>query len=141
MTKNDKNKTALDEIPLAIFDTIKTIKKITLPSHISLAFAHNDFESARNFLREYDGNEATYNSYRREVERLLQWSWLIQKKSILQLSRLDIENYFNFCRKPPLHWITIAKMDLKKRQIIFSPQRFTGCLKTRGTYTLGLSRE
>ena len=96
--------------PLAIFDTINTIKKITLPSHIKLTFANNDFELARNFLREYDGNIATYNSYRREVERLLQWAWLIQKNSILALSRLDMENYLNFCKHPPLHWITTAKV-------------------------------
>lgn len=96
--------------PLAIFDTINTIKKITLPSHIKLTFANNDFELARNFLREYDGNIATYNSYRREVERLLQWAWLIQKKSILALSRFDMENYLNFCKHPPLHWITTAKV-------------------------------
>ena len=95
--------------PLAIFDTMKTIKKITLPSHVKLAFAHDDFELARNFLREYDGNEATYNSYRREVERLLQWAWLVQKKSIISLSRIDMEAYFNFCKKPPLHWIATAK--------------------------------
>jgi len=109
MTKNDQ-KTALHEIPLAIFDTIHTIKKITLSSHITLEFANNDFELARNFLREYDGNEATYNSYRREVERLLQWAWLIQKKSILKLSRIDIEDYLNFCKSPPLHWIATAKV-------------------------------
>ena len=108
MKRNDQQ-TISEKIPMAIFDTIKTIKKITLSSHRQLSFANHDFEMARNFLREYDGNEATFNSYRREVERLLQWAWLIQEKSILQLSRLDIEEYLNFCKKPPLHWISIAK--------------------------------
>ena len=97
-------------LPLAIFDTIKTIKKITFPSHIKQEFAKKDFELARSFLREYDGNEATYNSYRREVERILQWAWLIQNKSIISLSRIDMEAYFNFCKKPPLHWIATAKV-------------------------------
>ena len=110
MTKNDQKKAVLHETPLAIFDTIHTIKKITLSSHITLEFANNDFELARNFLREYDGNEATYNSYRREVERLLQWTWLLQKKSILKLSRIDMEDYLNFCNSPPLHWIATAKV-------------------------------
>lgn len=96
--------------PLAIFDTIDTIKKISLPAHIKLPFANSDFELARNFLREYNGNQATFNSYRREIERLLQWAWLIQKKSIIKLSRVDIENYFNFCKHPPINWITTAKV-------------------------------
>src|SRR3990167_9854717 len=110
MMKNDQKKIVLDETPLAIFDTINTIKKITVPSHIKLTFANHDFELTRNFLREYDGNEATYNSYRREVERLLQWAWLIQRKSILNLSRIDLEDYLNFCKSPPLHWIATAKV-------------------------------
>ena len=96
--------------PVAIFDTVQNIKKITPPSHLKLTFANEDFELARNFLREYDGNDATYNSYRREVERVLQWAWLIPKKSILKLSRLDMEEYLNFCKSPPLHWIAIAKV-------------------------------
>lgn len=97
-------------IPVAIFDTIHTIKNITLPSNVNLPFAQDDFELARHFLKEYDGNGATFNSYRREVERLLQWAWLIQKKSILKLSRLDMEAYLNFCKKPPLNWIATAKV-------------------------------
>jgi site-specific recombinase XerD len=108
--KNEQKKTILSETPLAFFDTINTIKKITPPSHIQLPFANNDFNLARDFLKEYDGNAATFNSYRREVERLLQWAWLIQKKSVLKLTRADLEIYLNFCRKPPLQWITTAKV-------------------------------
>jgi site-specific recombinase XerD len=108
--KNNHQKTPTDKIPLAIFDTIQTIKKINLSPHITLEFAKHDFELARNFLREYDGVEATFNSYRREVERLLQWAWLVQKKSIIKLSRIDMEEYLNFCKCPPLHWIATAKV-------------------------------
>jgi len=105
-----KAQARLDKIPMAIFDTMENIKKVAFPSNIKLAFANDDFELARNFLREYDGSQATFNSYRREVERLLQWAWLIQEKSILQLSRLDLEEYLNFCKKPPLYWISTAKV-------------------------------
>lgn len=107
--KKDKSNSATKS-PLPLFDTIKTIKKISLPETISLPFAENDFNAARSFLREYDGNQATYNSYRREIERLLQWAWWIQKKSILQLNREDIQTYFAFCKKPPAAWIGLAKV-------------------------------
>src|SRR3990167_1201903 len=110
MKQSIRQNTSTVAMPVAIFDTVQNIKKINLPSHIKLTFANEDFELARNFLREYDGNDATYNSYRREVERLLQSAWLIQKKSILKLSRLDMEEYLKFCKSPPLHWIATAKV-------------------------------
>lgn len=97
-------------IPLALFDIIKNIKKIQLSPVVKLLFAQNDFDAAKTFLKEYDNNQATFNSYRREVERLLQWSWLIQKKSIFQIKRNDIEAYINFCKNPPESWIGIAKV-------------------------------
>ena len=96
--------------PLPLFDTLKNIKKIQMPSNIKSRFAENDFDATRSFLREYDGNQATFNSYRREIERLLQWAWGIQKKSILALGREDIEEYIEFCKKPPISWIGIAKV-------------------------------
>jgi len=104
-----REKTKISD-PLPLFDTLKNIKKIKVPVSIKLRFAENDFDGARTFLKEYDGNQATFNSYRREVERLLQWSWLIQKKSIFNLGREEVESYLNFCRKPPKSWIGTAKV-------------------------------
>lgn len=68
-----------------------------------------DFEYALGFLMQYDGNKATFESYRREAERLLQWTWLIKETSIINLKRQDIEEYIGFCLKPPLSWIGIKK--------------------------------
>ena len=51
----------------------------------------------------------TFNSYRREVERLLQWSWHIADKSLKYINREDIENFARFCQKPPKNWIGIKK--------------------------------
>lgn len=96
--------------PAPVFDVMANIKKIKLRISTKLAFAENDFEAAHTFLKEYSGNQATYNSYRREIERLLQWSWVIKKKSILKLSRDDIESYIVFCKKPPISWIGVAKV-------------------------------
>jgi site-specific recombinase XerD len=96
--------------PLPLFDTMLTIKKIKLTDKKKQDFAEDDFDAARTFLKEYDGNQATFNSYRREIERLLQWSWLIERKSILQLRRDNIESYIQFCKNPPVEWIGIAKV-------------------------------
>jgi len=64
-----------------------------------------DFEYAWKFIYSYNGSSATFNVYRREVERLLQWSWLIEGKSILNIRREDIESYIEFCKFPPAHWV------------------------------------
>ena len=64
----------------------------------------DDYDTVIKFLTAYDGNTATFESYRRELERLLQWCCLIAKKSILKLTREDIESYIQFCLKPPSNW-------------------------------------
>ena len=94
-----------------IFDSIDFIKdqKAIPHQYINLPYAMDDFVKAQSFLLSYIGNAATFNSYRREIERLLQWSWLIAKKSFCDLKRLDIEAYIEFCQNPPLEWIGTKK--------------------------------
>ncbi len=53
----------------------------------------------------YDGSTATFTAYRRELERLCQWSWHIRKASILTLTRDEIERFIRFIQKPPMAWI------------------------------------
>jgi site-specific recombinase XerD len=64
-----------------------------------------DLYHCLTFLQSYNGSQATFNSYRREIERLLQWAWYIQQKTLPKLRRLDIEEYLEFCQHPPLSWI------------------------------------
>jgi site-specific recombinase XerD len=58
-----------------------------------------------SFLVAYNGSTATFNSYRREVERLLQWSYLIRGSGLTELRRVDLEDYLRFVQSPPNHWI------------------------------------
>ncbi len=89
--------------PTPILDKLEdtTVNKLTVSSKSS----KNDFSTALGFLTQYNGNQATFKAYRREVERLLQWAWLIAKKSILELKRQDIQDYIAFCLDPPKSWI------------------------------------
>ena len=96
--------------PTPIFDTLAHVHVETFSSDIDLPFIKTDFVLALDFLKQYNGNTMTFNAYRREVERLLQWSWRIFQKSILSLKRPDIEAYIEFCLKPPLSWIGIQKV-------------------------------
>lgn len=97
-------------VPVPIFDTLERLpnalnQKLTT----NLDFAQSNLHLAYGFLKQYDGNKATYNCYRREIERFLQWSWLIHKTSVLDLTRDDIESFIKFCMEPPKSWISVRK--------------------------------
>lgn len=64
-----------------------------------------DYKEVISFLYSYRGNQETFNSYRRELERLIQWCWFVRKRSIIKLKNTDIENFIDFCLKPPKRWI------------------------------------
>ena len=92
-------------IPFALIDSLNNVDINQIDFSSFPQFSTNDLQIAINFLSVYNGNNATFESYRRELERLLQWSWLIAKKSILEIIREDIEAYIKFCMKPPREWI------------------------------------
>lgn len=97
-----------EKLPLALFDSLEHIDSTPVDfSHCgidALAFQH-----ARDFLLCYRGSKGTFNSYRREVERLLQWSCLIAQKPLKNLNRNDMENFIRFCQQPPAAWIGTIK--------------------------------
>jgi hypothetical protein len=65
----------------------------------------NDYQHALLFLYSYRGSLDTFNSYRRELERLIQWGWFIRKTSVLKLKNTNLENFIEFCLNPPKRWI------------------------------------
>lgn len=88
-------------IPQPIIGKLDEKPNITL----SAIFTKHDLHAALDYLKQYSSNQATLDSYRREIERLLQWAWLIANKSILQLKRQDVQDYIEFCLNPPKSWI------------------------------------
>jgi site-specific recombinase XerD len=70
-------------------------------------FAAKDYQQALNFLYSYRGSHDTFGVYRREIERLLQWSWFVRNQSFLDHKREDIEAFVEFCLKPPKRWISL----------------------------------
>ena len=94
--------------------------KIILPS-----FAVKDYQMALNFLYSYRGSADTFSSYRRDLERLLQWSWFIRNHSFLDHKREDIEAFIEFCLKPPKWWInskTVARFQKRKGEKVPNPE-------------------
>lgn len=119
-------------IPIAVFDTMQDVIEqykdcmahdnpkqlitdwlshcftnsgIVLPS-----YASRDYQCVLNFLYSYRGSQDTFTAYRRELERLLQWSWFVREQSVLSHTRYDIEAFVEFFIKPPKRWIGIKNV-------------------------------
>src|SRR5215204_6119527 len=88
--------------PTPLLDNLKHIGK---NGNSLIGNSNREFDLTVQFLKNYEGSQATFNSYRRELERFLHWSWQIKKQGIAQHKREDIENFIRFCQKPPKSWI------------------------------------
>lgn len=99
-------------LPTPLFDTLEHLKKppACFPK-LQDGSAELDYQHATNFLYHYRGSQASFNAYRREIERLLQWCWLIQKKSLNKIDRMDFEKFIEFCQAPPKDWIGLQHVD------------------------------
>lgn len=96
-------------LPKALFDSLQYMQ---VNNYINLDHIQNkqDYQHACNFLLSYRGSLDTFNAYRREIERLLQWVWLIANKSLPQIKKQDFEQYLQFCKKPLKSWIGLHKV-------------------------------
>lgn len=95
---------------LPIFDNLNYLHKNHEHAVLPEARFQNDFNYSLNFLKSYTGSQGTFNSYRRETERLLQWTWLIKNTTVDELKRDDVEQYIRFCQNPPKTWISLKKV-------------------------------
>lgn len=94
--------------PEPIFDSLQNIKHQSYkhhPLYLTIPEYLDDFSHSKEFLLSYNGSEATFNSYRREIERFLQWCWLIKQCPVKDINRQDFEAYLSFCQSPPKDWI------------------------------------
>lgn len=111
----------VNSVPIPIFNSLVNMQSDSSSYKNSILKFPRDVEIAYNFLLSYRGSEATFNAYRREVERLIQWSWLKANKSILEITRSDIELFLEFCQAPPKSWIgskNVARFIMQQGQFI-----------------------
>jgi site-specific recombinase XerD len=96
-------------IPLALFDSIEHINNKYNYSYLKGKYDLGDIKIALKFLKSYKDSQGTFNSYRREIERLIHWCALVENKSLHSLRREDIEAFIKFCQKPFKTWIGTTK--------------------------------
>src|SRR5689334_19930535 len=97
-------------LPKPLFDTFENIFSIpesitTYLKSLNIPAIEHEFTLCLEFLKSYGNSADTFTAYRREVERLLQWAWLICKKPLKIISRNDIREYLLFINSPPTSWI------------------------------------
>ncbi len=95
------------EHPLALFDD-RAHSGQPLDRAFKSSTAREDYVHALAFLKSYKGSQGTFNAYRREIERLLQWTQL-EDKVLRDLRREDMERFIHFCKNPPASWIGLKK--------------------------------
>jgi len=95
--------------PLPFFDSLENIDKAIVKKPQQIDISSDDFYHALAFLNCYKGSLGTFNSYRREIERLLQWCKHISNISLKQIKREHIEKFICFCQQPPKSWIGVKK--------------------------------
>ncbi len=91
--------------PKPLFDTSEHINDSRKLYDLGAEYNSDDIDKAVSFLKSYKGSRGTFNSYRREIERLIHWCGLISEKSLKELKRQDIEDFIMFCQKPPKSWV------------------------------------
>lgn len=103
--------------PKPLFDTLEFIDtslnlqiESFLHENISYKDVQADYRFTCQFLQAYRGSAETFKSYRREIERLLQWAWFCHGKTLKDLRRGDIENFIEFCQSPPKNWIGVKQV-------------------------------
>lgn len=94
------------QLPRPYFDSLNQMlsegARYTPPLHGAFL---QDYRLAKAFLLSYRGSQDTFNAYRREIERFLQWCQLKANLSLTQIKREAFEAYLAFCQKPPKSWI------------------------------------
>lgn len=106
---------ALKQAPKPFFDTLEQMEnpcgKPVESSDVEevlgkcSAEAAGDYQVAAEFIYTYRGSLETFRQYRKTLEQLLAWTWLVHNKSLKRLQRHDIEKFMEFCVKPPKAWI------------------------------------
>ena len=120
----------MKHVPYPFFDGINQLANPVMDArqalviHESIAAdeLYEDLIHSFGFLMSYNGSTATFNSYRREIERLLQWTYYVRQTSLSHLGRQDMEEFIHFCQAPPGHWIGHKQVArFKKQQGIRKP--------------------
>lgn len=74
---------------------------------MALPLSHReDFQVAQRFLVKYSDVSGTYNRFRSEIQRFLNYTWHIAKRNLSQADGDLLSSYFSFLKNPPATWVS-----------------------------------
>ncbi|PSF12149.1 integrase [Marinobacter fuscus] len=101
-----------------------------------------DFRIAHRFLVKYSDVSGTFNRFRGEVQRFLNYTWLIARRSLAQADSELVSSYFAFMKTPPVAWISrgiypafISDGDLRRQNPQWRPMALRG-KNTKAPYSV-----
>ena len=110
-----RRNSALKRAPKPFFDTLEHMEN---PGNRSISAedvkrvlgrcstrAAEDYQLAAEFIYTYRGSQETFRQYRKTLEQLLAWTWMVNGKSLKEIQRQDVEKFIEFCIRPPKAWI------------------------------------
>ncbi len=100
--------------PLPLFSEIPMTGPIHVPACVTEYVLNNapdgaidDLAYAGRFLQAKSYKATTLRTYRRDVERLLHWLWLVKRINLISVSGNDLSEFMKFSRSPYKSWIGI----------------------------------
>lgn len=64
-----------------------------------------DLTLSLHYLQDYTDTAGTYNRFRGEVQRFLNYLWVIAKRTLDQVDSEVVASYFKFLKAPPKAWV------------------------------------
>jgi integrase/recombinase XerD len=89
--------------------------------------ARNDLQAAYHWVNLYDEVPKTYQTYKREVERLLLWCQYEWGRCLRELKVEDFAAYFSFLKSPPFMWCA-TRSELRQGRTSHQWRPFVGPL-------------
>ncbi|MDY6930064.1 MAG: site-specific integrase, partial [Pseudomonadota bacterium] len=112
--------------------------------------AFRDLEASLRYLSDYSSVPGTFNRFRSEVQRFLNYLWVVSGRTLDQVDSEVVSSYFKFLKTPPVAWvapnIVSGFQDKQGRRVInprwrpFTSQRSKGKRYTASPASLKSSR-
>jgi integrase len=81
---------------------------------ISVLGAGSDEEAISRFEKEYESSPNTMRAYKKECVRFCLWLKMVAGKNLCELTRADVDDFFDFAANPPPSWVSDQPTSRKK---------------------------
>jgi len=82
-----------------------TVRHAIEQSPVDTGNALRDLDASFRYLADYASVPGTYNRFRSEVQRFLNYLWLVAGRTLEQVDSEVVASYFKFLKNPPATWV------------------------------------